>query len=140
MPKAKYGVLKKLESGLKKTWYCGVNYIPANAINYTAMWDKTSFSPDVIDREMQLMKELGMNCARVVMQYAVYEDDPAYFLRTLDTFLGICDKYGVKVMPIFLTTVLWGQHRSSSRTTARATERMVCMGLVTVTGLFDGSG
>ena len=97
MPKAKYGVLKKLESGLKKkTWYCGVNYIPANAINYTAMWDKTSFSPDVIDREMQLMKELGMNCARVVMQYAVYEDDPAYFLRTLDTFLGICDKYGVK--------------------------------------------
>lgn len=72
------------------------------------MWDKTSFSPDVIDREMQLMKELGMNCARVVMQYAVYEDDPAYFLRTLDTFLGICDKYGVQVMPIFLTTVLLG--------------------------------
>lgn len=100
--------VEKPESGLKKTWYCGVNYIPANAINYTAMWDKTSFSPDVIDREMQLMKELGMNCARVVMQYAVYEDDPAYFLRTLDTFLGICDKYGVQVMPIFLTTVLLG--------------------------------
>lgn len=92
----------------KKTWYCGVNYIPANAINYTAMWDKTSFSPDVIDREMQLMKELGMNCARVVMQYAVYEDDPAYFLRTLDTFLGICDKYGVQVMPIFFDDCAFG--------------------------------
>ena len=23
-------------------WICGFNYIPANAINYTAMWDKTS--------------------------------------------------------------------------------------------------
>lgn len=94
--------------GKKNPWYCGVNYIPANAINYTAMWDKTSFSPEVIDKEMQLMKELGMNCARVVMQYAVYEDDPAYFIRTLDTFLDICSKYGVKVMPIFFDDCAFG--------------------------------
>lgn len=51
---------------------------------------------------MKLMKSLGMNCARIVMQYAVYEEDPAYFIRTLDRFLSICDKYGVKVMPISL--------------------------------------
>ena len=94
--------------GEKNPWYCGVNYIPANAVNYTAMWDKTSFSPEVIDREMRLMKETGMNCARVVMQHAVYEDDPAYFLRTLDTFLGICAKYGVKVMPIFIDDCAFG--------------------------------
>lgn len=100
-----WSVEKANQWGKQHPWYCGVNYIPANAINYTAMWDKTSFSPDVIDREMKLMKKLGMNCARVVMQYVVYEDDPAYFLRTFDSFLGICDKYGVKVMPIFLMTV-----------------------------------
>ena len=46
-------------------WYCGVNYIPSNAINYTAMWDKTSFSPELIDKEMRLMEELGMNCVTV---------------------------------------------------------------------------
>ena len=72
-------------------WWCGVNYIPANAINYTAMWDKTSFSPDVIRRELKLMTGLGMNCVRFVMQYKVYEEDPAYFLKTLDTFLALCD-------------------------------------------------
>lgn len=49
-------------------WYCGVNYIPSNAINYTAMRDKTSFSPELIDKEMRLMEELGMNCVRVVLQ------------------------------------------------------------------------
>ena len=38
--------------GKENPWYCGVNYIPANAINYTAMWDKTSFSPEVIEKEM----------------------------------------------------------------------------------------
>lgn len=106
---AKVWSVEKAKSwGEKNPWYCGVNYIPANAINYTAMWDKTSFSPKVIDKEMKLMKELGMNCARVVMQYAVYEDDPAYFLHTFDTFLGICDKYGVKVMPIFFDDCAFG--------------------------------
>ena len=95
--------------GKENPWYCGVNYIPANAINYTAMWDKTSFSPEVIEKEMKLMKSLGMNCARVVMQYAVYEEDPAYFIRTLDRFLSICDKYGVKVMPIFFDDCAFGE-------------------------------
>lgn len=89
-------------------WFCGMNYIPANAINYTAMWDKTSFSPDVIDKEMALAESIGMNCARVVLQYAVYEEDPAYFLFTLDTFLAICDRHGVKVMPCFFDDCAFG--------------------------------
>lgn len=52
-------------------WFCGFNYIPANAVNYTAMWDKTNFSPEVIERELALAEEVGLNCARVVLQYAV---------------------------------------------------------------------
>ena len=89
-------------------WWCGVNYIPANAINYTAMWDKTSFSPDVIRRELKLMTGLGMNCVRFVMQYKVYEEDPAYFLKTLDTFLSLCDEAKVKAMPIFFDDCVFG--------------------------------
>lgn len=89
-------------------WYCGVNYIPSNAINYTAMWDKTSFSPDLIDKELKLMENLGMNCVRVVLQYAVYEDDPAYFIRTFGRFLDICGKHKIKVMPIFFDDCAFG--------------------------------
>ncbi|MGI6242960.1 MAG: cellulase family glycosylhydrolase [Prevotella sp.] len=89
-------------------WFCGVNYIPSNAINYTAMWDKTSFSPKLIDKELQLMQDLGMNCVRVVLQYAVYADDPSYFITTLYKFLGICDKHHIKVMPIFFDDCAFG--------------------------------
>ena len=89
-------------------WYCGVNYIPANAVNYTAMWDKTSFSPDLIRRELKLMTGLGMNGVRVVLQYAVYADDPAYFLKTFDRFLEICDAAGIQVMPSFFDDCCFG--------------------------------
>ena len=92
----------------KQGWLCGMNYIPSNAINYTAMWDKTSFSPDLIDRELKAAEELGLNCARVVLQYAVYADDPKYFLKTLDKFLAICDKHGIKVMPCFFDDCVFG--------------------------------
>lgn len=83
----------------QQPWPCGVNYIPANAINYTAMWDKTSFSPAVIDRELALASQTGFNCLRVVLQYAVWENDPQYFKNTLGKFLALADKHHLKVMP-----------------------------------------
>ena len=85
----RWSVEKAQAWGAKTPWRCGVNYIPSNAINYTEMWDKTSFSPEVMRRELKLMTDLGMNCVRVVLQYAVYADDPAYFLAAFDRFLAI---------------------------------------------------
>ena len=63
----RWSVEKAKAWGAANPWWCGVNYIPANAVNYTAMWDKTSFSPDVIRRELKLMTGMGMNCVRFVM-------------------------------------------------------------------------
>lgn len=99
---------KAAEWNKNQPWFCGMNYIPSNAINYTAMWDKTGFSPQLIEQEMALAQSIGMNCARVVLQYAVYEDDPKFFLKTLDRFLAICSKYGVKVMPCFFDDCAFG--------------------------------
>ncbi|MBP5510868.1 MAG: cellulase family glycosylhydrolase [Kiritimatiellae bacterium] len=104
----RWSVEKAKAWGAANPWWCGVNYIPANAINYTAMWDKTSFSPDVIRKELKLMTGIGMNCVRFVMQYKVYEDDPAYFIKTLDTFLALCDEAKVKAMPIFFDDCAFG--------------------------------
>lgn len=80
-------------------WLCGFNYIPAYAVNYTAMWDKTSFDPVAIDKELALVEQSGMNVLRAVLQYAVYADDPAYFLKTLDAFTAICAKHHIKFVP-----------------------------------------
>ena len=95
----------------QQPWPCGFNYIPANAINYTAMWDKTSFSPEVIDRELALASQTGFNCARVVLQYAVWADDPTYFKKTFAQFLTIANKHHIKVMPcLFDDCVFNDQH------------------------------
>jgi hypothetical protein len=89
-------------------WLCGVNYIPADAINYTAMWDKTSFNPALIDRELALAASIGFNCVRVVLQHAVYAGDPGYFLKTLDTFLAICARHKIRAMPCFFDDCVFG--------------------------------
>jgi hypothetical protein len=89
-------------------WLNGINYIPSDAINYTAMWDKTSFNPVLIDKELAIAQSIGLNCVRVVLQYAVYADDPQYFLHTLDRFLEICDAHGIKVMPCFFDDCAFG--------------------------------
>ena len=89
-------------------WYCGFNYIPAYAINYTAMWDKTSFDSAAIDKELTLAESTGMNVLRAVLQFAVYDDDSAYFLNTLETFLNICDKHHIKFLPSFFDDCAFG--------------------------------
>ncbi len=89
-------------------WLNGVNYIPSNAVNYTAMWDKTSFSPEVIDSELRLMETLGMNCVRVVMQHAVYADDARYFKKTFGRFLDMAERHGIMVMPVFFDDCSFG--------------------------------
>jgi len=92
----------------QQPWYCGFNYIPAYAINYTAMWDKTSFNAEAIDRELALAEKSGMNVLRAVLQFAVYDDDPAYFLKTLDRFLSICAKHKIKFVPALFDDCSFG--------------------------------
>lgn len=93
----------------QQSWVCGFNYIPANAINYTAMWDKTSFSPEVIDRELALAEKTGFNTVRVVLQYLVWEDDPEYFKETFSKFLDICARHQIKAMPTFFDDCVFGK-------------------------------
>ena len=89
-------------------WICGFNYIPSNAINYTAMWDKTGFSPDLIDRELALAETTGFNAVRVVLQFIVWEDDPAYFKEAFTRFLSICTKHKMQVIPAFFDDCVFG--------------------------------
>jgi hypothetical protein len=95
-------------------WICGFNYIPANAINYTAMWDKTSFSPDAIYRELALAETTGFNAARVVLQFIVWENDPKYFKDTFRRFLSICTAHKIKVMPAFFDDCVFGTNTDPS--------------------------
>ena len=79
-------------------WPCGFNYIPAYAISYTEMWMEYAFDADAIDAELRLARNIGFNCARVVLPFIVWENEPAAFKARLDTFLKVSAKNGIKVM------------------------------------------
>ncbi|MDR2863552.1 MAG: cellulase family glycosylhydrolase [Puniceicoccales bacterium] len=95
-------------------WLNGINYIPSDAVNYTAMWDKTSFNPTQIEKELALAESIGLNTVRVVLQYAVYADDPAHFLDTLEKFLAICQRHGIRVVPCFFDDCVFGVNTDPS--------------------------
>lgn len=79
-------------------WPCGFNYVPANAISYTEMWMDYAFDPGLIDRELALAQNLGLNCCRVVLPFVVWEAEPDAFKKRLDRFLEICHRRGIRVM------------------------------------------
>jgi hypothetical protein len=82
----------------QQPWFCGFNYIPANAINSTEMWAAGTFSPDQIERELTEAQKVGFDCARVFVQYIIWEQDPAGLHKRIDTFLEIAARHGIKVM------------------------------------------
>lgn len=82
----------------EQPWPCGFNYVPANSISYTEMWMDYAFDPALIDKELALAQETGLNCIRVVLPYVVWEGEPEAFKRRLDAFAGICSRRGLKVM------------------------------------------
>jgi len=123
----------------KQSWYCGFNYIPAYAINYTAMWDKTTFDPIAIDKELALAQQSGMNVLRAVLQFAVYEDDPAYFLKTLDAFMAICNKHHIKFVPALFDDCVFGlEHDPKLGIQPEPIKRLVCLGMVAQPGTQPG--
>jgi hypothetical protein len=89
-------------------WLVGFNYIPASAINTTEMWQKETFDPVTIDREMALAQSIGLNCARVFVQYLVWENDPEGLKGRMDTFLGIAAKHGIKTMWVLFDDCAFG--------------------------------
>ena len=82
----------------KQPWLCGFNYIPATAINSTEMWAADTFDATRIDRELAEAQKVGFNCARVFVQYIVYEQDPAGLHRRMGQFLDVAARRGIRVM------------------------------------------
>lgn len=84
-----------------KRWLCGFNYVTSSAVNSTEMWQKESFDPLTIDRELGWAENIGFNSCRVFMQYLVWENDKNGMIERLNRFLEIALRHNISVMPIF---------------------------------------
>jgi len=84
----------------KQPWIVGSNYIPASAINELEMWQKETFDPKRIDRELGWAEAIGLNSMRVFLHDLPWQQDPAGFRSRIDRFLQIAAKHHIK--PLFV--------------------------------------
>jgi hypothetical protein len=82
----------------KTGWPVGCNFIPSTAINQLEMWQKETYDPNTIDRELGWAEDIGFNTVRVYLHYLVWQHDPNAFKERIDDFLGICAKHKIRVM------------------------------------------
>jgi len=85
----------------KQPWLVGFNFLPSTAVNDTEMWQKETFDPETIDRELGWAEKIGYNSCRVFLQYIVWKADPEGFKKRFEQFLALADRHGITAMPIF---------------------------------------
>ena len=83
------------------TWRFGANFIPSTAINQLEMWQKETFDPAVIDRELGWAASIGMSLMRVFLHDLLWEQDSAGFLNRVESYLAIAEKHRIKTMFVF---------------------------------------
>ena len=82
-------------------WMSGCNFNPSSSINQLEFWQADTFDPETIDRELSWAAELGFNSMRVYLHDLVWKEDQEDFKKRIDTFLGIADTHGIKIMFVF---------------------------------------
>jgi hypothetical protein len=85
----------------EKGWQSGCNYIPATAINSVEMWQKESFDPSTIDKELGWAEELGFNTMRVFLNSLVWKSDPDGFKKRVAEYLAISAKHKITAAFVF---------------------------------------
>ncbi|WP_297693601.1 cellulase family glycosylhydrolase [uncultured Eudoraea sp.] len=88
-----------------KPWYLGANFNPSSSINQLEFWQKDTFDPETIDRELKWSADLGMNLHRVYLHNLLWEQDSIGFLNRLENYLGLAEKYNIKTMFVLLDDV-----------------------------------
>ncbi len=85
----------------KMPWLVGCNFTPSSAINQLEMWQKDTFDPETIKRELNWAAELGFNSMRVYLHDLVWHADAAGFAERIDRYLDISSNFGISTMLVF---------------------------------------
>jgi hypothetical protein len=81
-----------------RPWIVGCNFIPSTAVNQLEMWQRDSFDPETIDRELGWASECGFNAARVFLHDLLWQDSPDGLVGRMERFLDIAFSHGVSAM------------------------------------------
>ncbi len=86
-------------------WITGANFIPSTAINQLEMWQKETFDPETIDRELGYAEGIGFNTMRVYLHSLAYKSDPEGFKQRINKYLGIAGNHGIQTIFVIFDDV-----------------------------------
>ncbi|MCR8668688.1 cellulase family glycosylhydrolase [Aestuariibaculum sp. M13] len=79
-------------------WYIGANFNPSTSINQLEMWQKDTFDPETIDKELGWAENIGMNSMRVYLHDLLFKDDPEGLFNRMEKYLTIANKHNIKTL------------------------------------------
>ena len=85
----------------KQKWITGCNYQPSTAINQLEMFQKDTFDPATIDRELGWAADLGFNTMRVYLHHLLWTTDKDGFKKRLNDYLAISSKHRIQTLFVF---------------------------------------
>lgn len=86
-------------------WPVGCNFVPSSAGSQLEMWQAATWDPETIDRELGWAADLGLNLVRVYLHDLLWEHEREGFLERLDSFLGIAERRGLRMLAVFFDDV-----------------------------------
>ncbi|MBG9375053.1 1,4-beta-xylanase [Panacibacter sp. DH6] len=98
----------------KQGWIRGSNFTPGSAINQLEMWQKETFDPATIDKELGFAEGIGFNTMRVFLHHVAWEVDPEGFKKRVNEYLAIADKHHIKTMFVFFDDV-WDENYAAGK-------------------------
>ncbi len=82
-------------------WITGADYLPATAINQLEMWQKETFDPKTIDKELGWAEDIGFNTMRVYLHSIAWQQDKKGFKDRINDYLSIAERHKIKTIFVF---------------------------------------
>lgn len=100
-PRKIWSVAQAQQWQKKWGWLRGSNFTPSTAINQLEMWQKETFDPETINRELGWAEAIGMNSMRVYLHHAAWQQDKEGFKKRMHAYLDIAEKHHISTLFVF---------------------------------------
>ena len=81
-------------------WPVGANFVTTSAVNDIEMWMDDTFNPELVRKELGIVKSVGLNSVRVFLSYIVWREERELFEKNFESFLQMAFEAGLSVVPI----------------------------------------
>ena len=83
-------------------WIRGCNYMSADSVNRIDQWQGLHFKERLktTEEELKVMKDLGFNSVRIILEFVVWEKEHDSFLERFEEYISLLDKYGISAMVV----------------------------------------